>query len=256
MEHLYRNYSSIWQAKNNSMDTLFNYIKEYQLIEMDDCHNITIRNTNQEKVPGFCCHLDTVHKASPSPVYANGVLFDGAGNGIGGDDKCGIVACLELLQQIPCKCVFFTEEEKGGVGAKGYDQEKLKDCKFLIEIDRRGNNDLIFQSGGVALCSKEFREAIGGHFDGYKEASGTFTDVNVLGEVGINMMNISSGYYLAHTTSEHVILNHLQRTISLLKSFAEKDLEFKPYKRRKKNNIIDGVGYGNGYLWDSYGKYN
>lgn len=252
MNHLYTSYSNIWRAQNNDMNTLFNYLKGYQT-DMDDFGNITVKNTSEKKVPGFCCHLDTVHKEPPLPILANGVLFDGSGNGIGGDDKCGIIACLELLQNTPCKCIFFVEEEKGGTGSRVYDQKNLSDCSFLIEIDRKGSEDLIFVSGTEKLCSKEFQTTVENHFVGFKKAQGTFTDVNVLDETKLNMMNISCGYYLPHTNSEYVLLEHLQNTISLLKSFAELNLDFKPYKRPA-NQYIQTEQLWGGY--DGYGNYS
>lgn len=252
MNHLYTKYCSIWRAQNNDMNTLFNHLKGYQT-DMDDYGNITVKNTTEKNVPGFCCHLDTVHKAGALPVLANGVLFDGSGNGIGGDDKCGIVACLELLASTPCKCVFFVQEEHGAIGSRAYDQKNLSDCKFLIEIDRKGSSDLIFMSGGEKLCNKEFQEAVENHFTCFKKANGVFTDVNVLDETKLNMMNISCGYYLPHTNSEYVLLEHLQNTISLLKSFAELNIDFKPYKRPRNQYEMQTES-----LWvdyDQYGKY-
>ena len=249
MERLYSDYLQIWRAKNNSMDTIFNHVKDFD-VDIDFSFNITVKNTKDEKVPAFCCHLDTVHKSSPTPICVNGVIFDGSGNGIGGDDKCGIIACLELLKSVPCKCIFFTEEEKGGIGARCYDQKNLKDCKYLIEIDRKGDKDLIFTSGGTKLCSKEFQTEIKNHFVDFKEALGTFTDVNVLDETNLNMMNISCGYYLPHTSSTYVKLEDLQNVITLLKSFAELNLDFKSYKR-KETQLVN-CGTNQEPLWVDY----
>lgn len=243
MENLFKKYTKIWLAKENSLNTLFKHIQHYQ-IEVDDYDNITVKNTSEKNVPGFCCHLDTVHKEGPLPICVNNVLFDTLGNGVGGDDKCGIVACLELLEKVPCKCVFFTEEETGATGSRHYDIKNLSDCKYLIEIDRKGTSDLIFESGQDTLCSQEFQEEIEKHFKGYKKQHGIFTDVNVLGDAKINMMNISCGYFLPHTNNEYVLLDALGRTIQLLTSFAKKDLTFKPYVRKERLEYPEGNLYG------------
>jgi putative aminopeptidase FrvX len=42
--------------------------------------------------------------------------------GIGGDDKCGVYACLELLKELPnLKAAFFVSEETGCHGSKKAD---------------------------------------------------------------------------------------------------------------------------------------
>lgn len=216
---LFTDYKKIWWSTHNTMETLYHFIKDYK-IDVDDYGNITVSNTHKHAtVPVFCSHLDTVHEDKPFPsVVKDDLLMSLNNNGIGGDDKCGIVACLELLKKIPCKVIFFRDEETGCRGAKTYNQKTLKDNLFMVEIDRKGNSDLIFNGRlSGTMASKEFIKdvcKIGKEF-GFKEETGLFTDVSCLDDTGISRMNVSCGYYLPHSSKEYVLLSELQNTIDL-----------------------------------------
>lgn len=233
-KHLYSKYKYIWAQCHNTMDSLFTFIQQYPYIQMDKYGNVTVRNTNEvDNTPAFCCHLDTVHHDFPYPELLGGdVLTSFNGHGIGGDDKCGIVACLELLQRVPCKAIFFRDEEKGCLGSREYNTEQLKNNLFCIEIDRRNATDLITKTGGIDMCSKEFVTRIKAIMPWCKEADGLFTDVSRLGKAGINMLNISSGYYNPHSAKEYVVLSELSRNIDGLEEFA-KDIIKNPLNEKE-----------------------
>lgn len=218
--NLYTKYKDIWNRQENDLESIYHYIKNHKW-SMDSYGNITVTSSGKKEVPAFCCHLDTVHKDAPAiTCIDNNVLVSFNDHGVGGDDKCGIVACLELLRKVPCKVIFFREEERGCIGSSRYDTSSLRDNLYLIEIDRKGASDLIFNSGGSQLCSEQFKTAIKAIFSDYKAAQGICTDVNVLGDANINMMNISCGYYNPHTKKEYVVLNDLEKTIKNLAKFA------------------------------------
>lgn len=218
--NLYTKYKDIWDGVDNNLETIYHYIKNHKW-SMDSYGNITVTSSSKKEVPAFCCHLDTVHKEAPAiTCIDNNVLVSFNGNGVGGDDKCGIVACLELLHKVPCKVIFFRDEESGCRGSSAYNTSSLKDNLYLIEIDRKGAKDLIFKSGTHQLCSDQFKTAIKAVFKDYKAAQGICTDVNVLGDANINMMNVSSGYYNPHTGKEYVVLSDLEKTIKNLAKFA------------------------------------
>lgn len=248
---LYSTYSYIWEQKENNLDSIFAFIQDYK-IKMDDYGNITVTNTDREDVPAFCCHMDTVHSKAPDPeLLNNDILVSFNGGGIGGDDKCGIIACIEMLKAMPCKCIFFREEETGCKGSRKYDTESLKNNLFLIEIDRKSGTDLIFNSGGTVLCDDQFKDEVKAFFPHGEEAQGTMTDVNVLGEAEINMMNLSAGYYNPHVAKEYVVLSELQRNIDCLKAFAGNYVSKRKFIREvKKYEYFSGTqtsmftGYG------------
>ena len=254
---LYSDYSYIWSQRNNNLDSIFWFIQNYNII-MDDYGNITVTNTERKDVPAFCCHLDTVHTRDPKPqLIKEDVLLSFAG-GIGGDDKCGIVACLEMLKAMPCKAIFFRDEEHGCLGSRKYDTQSLKDNLFLIEIDRKTGTDLIFNSGGVELCDAEFKKEVKAFFPHGEEANGLMTDVNVLGDAEINMMNLSAGYYSPHSDQEYVILSELQRNIDCLKAFAGSYIQKRKFVREVKTYGHNGKAQESmfpGYGDDDYSTY-
>lgn len=236
--NLYSKYKYIWEQLDNTMDSLFSYIQSYPLIAMDSYGNITVSNTkeNADKVPVFCCHLDTVHSEEPQlELIHNDILMTMGGGGVGGDDKCGIVACLELLQRVPCKCLFFRDEESGCKGSRQFNAKSLKNNLFCIEIDRRGSSDLIFSASGGQMCSEEFQERAKKAFPHGTPAQGSLTDVCVLRDAEINMMYVSGGYYRPHSDKEYVVLSELQRNIDCLVVLANdimnNPLKDKTYKR-------------------------
>ena len=250
---LYSDYKYIWKQKDNTLDSIYVFIQDYH-VTMDDAGNITVTNTDKIEVPAFCCHLDTVHSKAPEPeLIANDIITSFCkGGGIGGDDKCGIIACLELLKAIPCKCIFFRSEEHGCVGSREYDTETLKDNLFLIEIDRKGGKDLIFNSGGKELCDDKFKEEIKKYFPHGEEAEGFMTDVNVLGDAGINMMNLSAGYYNPHHDNEYVILSELERNIECLIKFATDYKEARKFER-KEMKLYEDYRQNQRSLYPGYG---
>lgn len=241
---LYTKYEYIWEQQHNSLDSIYSYIQKHK-IEMDDAGNITVTNTDKKDVPAFCCHLDTVHRGAPLPeLMMDNILMSMNEYGIGGDDKCGIVACLELINSdLPCKVIFFREEERGCLGSRQYNTKTLKDNLFLIEIDRKNAGDLIFKSGGTTLCDKKFRKEVQKYFPHGKDETGLYTDVNVLGDAGINMMNLSAGYYRPHTPKEYVVLSELLRNIECLMAFAKEYKENRKYERK-----LESYGKIGGYL--------
>ena len=191
-KQLYSKYKYIWEQCDNTMDSLYAFIQDYPSIKMDKYGNITVKNVVEDPpLPVFCCHLDTVHKNTPKPeLLGTDVLFSFNGNGIGGDDKCGIVACLELLERIPCKAIFFRDEESGCLGSRDYDAESLKKDLFCIEVDRRNAHDLIVAVGGIKMCSDEFVERLRAVNSKLKVELGAYTDISKLGKAEINMLTI------------------------------------------------------------------
>ena len=99
----------------------------------------------------------------------------------------------------------------------------FKDCRFVIQSDRRGYKDLITTIGWTDLCSDEFLKAIGYEKFGYQETEGLFTDVLTLKERGleISCINISCGYYEAHTDREFTVKKDLLNCLKLVEHIIE-----------------------------------
>lgn len=164
-------------------------------------------------------HLDTVHR---DPVQV--IRKKQGGNiltspqGIGGDDRCGVYALVNLYEQAEQKpwLLFTCDEEIGGVGAKAFADayrkkrfpRALEDVKMLMELDRKGSRDAVYYG-----CDNEtFEEYITGK--GFQTAFGSFSDISVVAPaMGIAAVNLSIGYYHAHTTDEYINRSHTDAVI-------------------------------------------
>jgi hypothetical protein len=167
-------------------------------------------------------HLDTVHKVKPLEILYDakqGMLW--SPQGIGGDDRCGIIAILEIIRKGFAPYVLFTtDEEIGCVGAGAFcKKEKLDKVKFAIEIDRRGNNQAVFYDCG----NKDFQDYIIDGFE-FDLDYGSFTDVCEIGSTfNIAIVNLSAGYYNEHTSSEYIKLHELANTINKVVKILKND---------------------------------
>lgn len=125
------------------------------------------------------------------------------------DDLVGIALCLQLLEELPTlKAVFYRDEEVGLIGAKAFNLSFFDDCAYVIEIDRRDNDDFSISMGGVDVNSKEFVTACTPFLKKYKykESYTSITDVYNLKLRGLNISvtNVSCGYYNPHSSNETV----------------------------------------------------
>ena len=164
-------------------------------------------------------HLDTVHKERVKTICHsdNGNILMSP-QGIGGDDRCGVYALNAVYEQAKVKpwLLFTCDEEVGGVGAsafcekhkKGRLPKELSSLKLLIEIDRKGRNDAVYYD-----CENpEFESYITGK--GFATGWGSFSDISyVAPALGVAAVNLSSGYYNAHTLHEYINRKHLNQTV-------------------------------------------
>ena len=177
-------------------------------------------------VPGdvpimLVAHLDTVHKERVKQICKthNGNILMSP-QGIGGDDRCGVFALVKAHKAADFNkkpwLLFTCDEEIGGIGAekfcehhtKGKLPNELDELKLLVEIDRKGEKDAVYYS-----CANEaFEEYITGK--GFETAYGSFSDISVIApELGVAAVNLSSGYYNAHTLHEYINRAQLNATI-------------------------------------------
>jgi hypothetical protein len=160
--------------------------------------------------------------------------------GCGADDKNGIfiaLSCLEKYDHI--KVAFFVEEEIGCRGSSAADMSFFKDCRFVLQADRRNGSDFISRASFVDLCSAEFIADVNMEKFGYKEATGSMTDVMLLKENGLEVSccNLSCGYYNPHTENEYTKIYELNNCLDFVQS------------------IIEGCTKVYKHNWDGYGKW-
>lgn len=200
-------------------------------------------------------HMDTVHKERIKEVQIlPTMLKDGSvetrissPQGIGGDDRCGIWAIMNLIKEYNTYVLFVEDEEVGGVGSDKFtksDEINNVDIKYMIEIDRRGNNDAVFYS----CDNKEFTKWIEDNTK-FEKAYGSFTDISTLmPTMGIAGVNFSSGYYNAHTKDEYVVEEELNEIIDRIGDLLSLEIP-KTFEYVKR---VGGYGYG---TYSGYGKY-
>lgn len=181
-------------------------------VTQDQTGNLYITKGEAESYPCLCAHMDQVQDFHPldfTCVETDEVIFGYSPKmrkqcGLGADDKNGLFIALSCLQEYGVlKCAFFVGEEIGCVGSSNADMEFFKDCRFCVQIDRRGNSDMVTSISGQ-ICSKDFIMAARAEDYGYAPSSGLMTDVEALHEngVGVSCINLSCGYYAPHTDEE------------------------------------------------------
>jgi hypothetical protein len=178
-------------------------------------------------------------------LHTNGGDTISSPQGIGGDDRNGVYSVLEVAKRYNCSVLFCEQEEVGGVGAEKFIKAKLAkslEFNYIIEFDRKGNNDAVFYN----CDNPEFEEFITRDF--YTTAYGSFSDISVLAPFfDCAAVNLSCGYYKAHTKDEYVVISEMETSIEeacniLARTTAEDKFEY----------IEADYGYGSYYGYSSY----
>ena len=208
---------------------LFSYGEQMGYICDSDAEgNIYMTKGTAESYPCAVAHMDTVHAIEDGGITI--LLIDGKltgfnpktmeQTGIGGDDKCGIYAALRAMLALPeCKAVFFVDEEIGCRGSGDCDIDFFKDCRYVLQADRRGAFDWVTDISGP-LGSEAFQEAVAPHLGahGFKPVNGMMSDVMALRDsnVGVSVANMSAAYYNPHQRCEYIHIAELENVISLM----------------------------------------
>lgn len=236
-----------WLSKNNF------------LYEVDDHYNIYVTKQTDDNIEYFPCvvsHTDTVHNIDVINVREEQLpnaqdeiklslkAYNNQGNptGIGGDDKCGIFACLELLKELPnVKAAFFVSEETGCHGSKKANKNFFSNVGYAIQFDAPGNwmvseycmGQQLFDRKGdfFKLCDEVLTETFN---KDRKYESHPYTDVYALKQIfDFSCINFAIGYYNYHTKNEYVVVEDVYNGIKTGKEMIEK-LGYKKYTFKTK----------------------
>lgn len=163
-------------------------------------------------------HLDTVGVRPPSDIY-----FDPKAHImwspqlLGADDRAGVYAITEIVQEgYRPSVILTTAEESGCLGALYLAEEHpecpIKNLKALIQLDRQGKNDSVYYE----CDNKRFKKFINSY--GFNTAQGSFSDISVLGPAyQIAAVNLSVGYLDEHNPIETLNIKWLSETIEKVK---------------------------------------
>ena len=223
-------------------------------IRTDRKGNLYVIKGMAETYPCIVAHLDQVQGERSRdfiPIETKELIFGYSPRsrkqeGLGADDKNGIWIALKCLEKYEIlKVAFFVEEEIGCRGSNEADMDFFKDCRFVIQPDRRGYKDLITTIGWTDLCSDEFLKAIGYEKFGYQETEGMMTDILTLKERGLEVscINLSCGYYEPHTDQEFTVKKDLLNCLKLVEHIIENCTEvyshiYNMYREHRRHRIF------------------
>lgn len=200
-------------------------------------------------------HLDTVHASPPKRFYSDveRPFLITSPEGIGGDDRCGVYIILELINRgLRPHVLFTTDEEVGGIGAemftKTFDENYIKDnINFFLEFDRKGFKDVVRYEDDNDELIREIEKF------GFKEDYGSFSDISILSPYyKISSVNLSSGYYNAHTKNEYVNINEMRKIIDIGYKILTSNIINKKYEYFES---ISKYSFYNKYIFDKNFEY-
>lgn len=220
-----------WEGK--IMSYLLQYLREVMPhVYVDSYGNILAekRYGDSGYTVLLSAHMDTVATEPPIPYWRKKrtEIATRSNSALGGDDKCGLAAILAILREMnrktnfngTIKVCFSREEEWGCVGASKaveLNPKFFKDVDAAIVIDRRGGNDVVDGGSWYPFCSDAYADFWVQMADltGFKakREDGSISDTMIFAELGINGVNLSAGYYNAHTKDEYIKINELKRTV-------------------------------------------
>jgi hypothetical protein len=231
----------------------------------------------------FIAHTDTVHTKIDKIVVKEEKLIrpntfgksfgdekvdclkayteDGSPTGIGGDDKCGIFICLELLKQLDkVKIGLFVSEETGCHGSSKCDENFLQDVGYITQYDAPGNHLISEICSGVRLFERDSEFFIKS-LDIITTCFGNemliqshpYTDISQLKKkIDVSCINISCGYYNMHSNQEFISIDDVCRAIEVGKNmvntlgYKKYEYEYKPIiytKQTTMNSLVEFDDY-------------
>tara|TARA_B100000963_G_scaffold351961_1_gene364400 strand:+ start:4539 stop:5321 length:783 start_codon:yes stop_codon:yes gene_type:complete len=216
-------------------DNMINFLKDYLEskdleYKVDDIGNIYVTKGDSDKYPCFVSHTDTVHQVNERlEVYENqdGNLqgrdsVDRTPLGIGGDDKCGVYLCLEMLDKLDnIKVAFFVGEEYGMVGSKQADPDFFSNVLYSIQFDSPYGNTMSMTLMNKPLfdIDSPFGKTVGPILKEYgitEWQHHPYTDTyQLMIKFGFPCLNIAAGYHRYHTVNEYVVPSEVNNSLEL-----------------------------------------
>jgi tripeptide aminopeptidase len=237
-------------------------------VGVDDYGNIYISKGEADIYPCVVAHTDTVHdiRKGFKVIEVDGVFFawDNVKHeqaGVGGDDKVGIYIALQALRDLDVvKIAFFRNEEVGCIGSGKAYMDFFNDVSFVLQADRKGNNDFIDHSNGVALFDEDFKSATKGIIEsyGYAFTRGLSTDVGQLKKnlIECAVANVSCGYYNAHRDEEYVVIKEVKNCYELFIDLFHNLGSVRWEHKHVPAPVVNYHSYGTTHGYNSYGAHN
>ena len=214
--HFVDDFNNVYATKQESLELPEDFYFPCVISHTDTVHNIDTININEEMLPNAQDEIKLAYKA-----------YNDSGNptGIGGDDKCGVFACLTLLKELPnIKAAFFVSEETGCIGSMKANSEFFTNVGYGIQFDAPENWMITEKCFGQVLfdreseffesCDKILTESMSDK--GMQYLVHPYTDVYALrSKFDFACINISIGYYDYHSPQEYVIVEDVANGIEI-----------------------------------------
>ncbi|MCK5642558.1 MAG: hypothetical protein KAJ19_17250, partial [Gammaproteobacteria bacterium] len=231
----------------------------------DNIGNIYVTKGEAEYFPCFVAHTDTVHSINLNlkvvQLEENGqTILTGIDaktmkpSGIGGDDKCGVFLCLEMLDKLDnVKIALFVSEEIGCIGSRQADPEFFSNVGYAIQYDSPKGDSMSMSLMGKDLFGKStnFGEKVSPLIleHGITDwARHPYTDIWPLMEkFGFSCLNLAAGYHRYHTANEYVVVEEVENGFELglkLHQILGENFYERPQQKEKSyfSSIFGGYG--------------
>jgi putative aminopeptidase FrvX len=255
-------------------DKMIEFLTDYLLEKKYDFHidelgNIYVTKgqiSEGEFYPCVVAHTDTVHKIDTINIREE-YLKDSKGKdsfslkayndngdptGIGGDDKCGVFACLQLLEEFDVlKAAFFVSEEVGCIGSKEADPRFFENVGYAIQFDAPDDYMVTEYCFGVKLFESDSdfhssaREVLNENMlSAPKFMQHPYTDVwQLKKKFDFSCINFSVGYHNYHTRNEYVVVEDVYNGIKtgkeLIESLGCEKYKYSPNPKSNRFMIFD-----------------
>jgi tripeptide aminopeptidase len=222
IEYYLDSHDNVYATKGNTDDLPSNFYFPCVISHTDTVHQLDTINIQEEQLP----NAQKVNKLSLK-AYNN----QGKPTGIGGDDKCGVFACLKLLKELPyLKAAFFVSEEIGCIGSKNSDDTFFENVGYAIQFDAPENWMVTEKCFGEVLfdrkteffqkCDQVLTESMDRNLMRYMVHP--YTDVYALKQkYDFSCINFSIGYYNYHTKNEYVVVEDVYNGIEMGRKMIE-----------------------------------
>lgn len=194
-------------------------------------------------------HVDTVFREPIRNFWYNERKMSYKGLiGLGADDRAGVFSIIQIIHRGYRPYVLFTtEEETGGYGAHMFTMEHPvpPNIKYMIELDRAGNNDCVFYE----CDNRSFVDYVESY--GFSEAIGSFTDISIImPDWEIAGVNLSIGYQHEHTANETLFLRPMYNTINKVCKMLDNAVFCDGYKFIPSKEYLQWISLTNQYKSD------
>lgn len=224
-------------SSNDIKKKIVSMIPDYEW-RTDEAGNLYGSHPKSTSRVALSAHLDMVKtgKDIKYVVNTNGILFgideSFRPTSLGADDKNGLWCIIKASQhKSKPHIVLFEKEEVGRVGSQACNKSWFNDKDYCIVIDRKGDKEIIvegFRGQYTHLLGPMFKQVN----PEWKFEKGLSCDADSIRD-SIDVINISCGYYNAHTKDEYTVLEELEETLNAVTRMLDADLTYLPWQAIK-----------------------